>query len=451
MPRDVERDRKVYFNLCNPDQPLPPESEQNVDVDRIDPSHPVRGLNWADRLARFIEYASLTDPAAEKPACVLFTGLPGSGKSTELLRLKARLQKQPGANLLPVLVQAERTLDLHDTIDVSDIYVAILFETEKQVLIAEGRDPDEAMKTGVLARLAGLLDGDVSIDAKVSLAVLGASLALEMKENPDVRREVRRRVERSTTRFLASCRKELELLRDRARACGFAGIVVIYDSLEKLRGITSNFVDVLRSAEQLFAGDAPHLQLPVHTLYTVPPALILRLRCPVEFMPMIKLWNRDGTEFAPGFLAARRIVEQRIYEPEVLRWVFGASDDATLERRIRRIIEWSAGYPRELIRLLRNAVLDAPLDDAALERLIGQAGDDYRRSLMGTDMDWLARVAVEHTPNPADEAQRLAADRMFGNNVVLRYQNNTEWYEVHPAVRDLPALKRAMERLKSSP
>lgn len=449
-PRDREKDRKLYFNLCNPDQPLLPNSAQNVDIDHLDSSQPVRGLNWAERLARIIEFSSLSDPAAERPACVLFTGLPGSGKSTELLRLKDRLQKREGANLLTVLIQAERTLDLNDTIDVSDIYVSILYEVERQVLIAEGQDPSDAMRDGILTRLAGLLDSDVTIEAKLSLAVLGAGLALEMKENPDVRREVRRRVERSTARFLRQCHTELTNLRDRARKEGYAGIVVIYDSLEKLRGITTNFAEVLRSAELLFAGGSPHLQLPVHTLYTVPPALVLRIKAPVEFMPMIKLWDREGRPFAPGLAAARQLVEQRIPDREVLRWIFGAAEDTTLERRLHQLIEWSAGYPRELVRLLRNAILDAPLDDAKLARLLGQAGDDYRRLLLGTDMDWLARVAVEHTPDPADEAQRQAADRMFANNVVLRYQNTEEWYEVHPAVRKLPKLQSAINRLQES-
>ena len=447
------KDRKVYFNHCNPEQPLRPEEARNVDIDNLSKDEPVRGLNWADRLAQIIEFSSTGDPASEQPASVLFTGLPGSGKSTELLRLKARLERreeQGGANLLTVLISAEQLLDLSATIDISDIYVSILFEVERQVLLAEGKDPNDAMKDGIWTRVASLLDGDLSLDAKASLAYLGASLALEMKENPDIRLEVRRRVERSTSRFLRLCHTELKNLRDRARAKGRAGIVVIYDSLEKLRGITANFNDVLRSAEQLFAGEPQHLQLPVHTLFTVPPSLILRLRTPVEFMPMVKLWTRDGQRFPPGFDVARRIVRQRIPDRAALRAIFGADSDEVLEKRLDRVIEWSAGYPRELVRLLRIAVLDAPLDEHKLDRLLGQAGDDYRRTLLGSDMDWLARVRVEHTPSPADETQRQAADRMFSSNVVLRYQNTTEWYEVHPAVRELPALHAAVERLKAS-
>ena len=178
------KDRKVYFNHCNPEQPLRPEEARNVDIDNLSKDEPVRGLNWADRLAQIIEFSSTGDPASEQPASVLFTGLPGSGKSTELLRLKARLERreeQGGANLLTVLISAEQLLDLSATIDISDIYVSILFEVERQVLLAEGKDPNDAMKDGIWTRVASLLDGDLSLDAKASLAYLGASLALEMK------------------------------------------------------------------------------------------------------------------------------------------------------------------------------------------------------------------------------------------------------------------------------
>ena len=104
------------------------------------------------------------------------------------------------------------------------------------------------------------------------------------------------------------------------------------------------------------------MQLPVHTLFTVPPSLILRLRTPVEFMPMVKLWTRDGQRFPPGFDVARRIVQQRIPDRAALRAIFGADSDEVLEKRLDRVIEWSAAI-RELVRLLRIAVLDAPLDE----------------------------------------------------------------------------------------
>lgn len=74
---------------------------------------------------------------------------------------------------------------------------------------------------------------------------------------------------------------------------GWAGLVVIVDSLEKLRGSATTWDRVLESAERIFAEGAPHLQLPIHVLYTIPPALVSRKRfADVDFMPMIKLHRR---------------------------------------------------------------------------------------------------------------------------------------------------------------
>lgn len=447
MDREQQR---IYYNLCNPEQPIAPDSARNVDLDHFgDPDQPVRGLNWVERLATSIEF-SIGDPAIERPACVLFTGLPGSGKSTELLRLKQRLQRPDGANLLTVYLDAEQLLNLTDEIGLSDIRIALLYETERRVLLAEGRSEDEPMKDGVFERLVQFLEGIRLGGSKEGISVLGTRLPLEMRVQPGLRQDIRQRVAAQTTAFLQKTADEFILLRERAVRCGYRGIVVLFDSLEKLRGNSDNFAQVLNSAERLFSDGAPYLRLPVHVVYTIPPALILRLRCEVEFMPMIKLWERGQRRrrFEPGFEAARSILRKRV-PPELLRWFFGAADQAQFEARQDQIIEWSAGYPRELIRLLRSVILQAPLTDARLRRILGQAGDDYRRLLLRSDFEWLARVALEHDPLPLDAAQRQAADRMFANNVVLRYQNDREWYDVHPAVLEMPALQAEMARLRA--
>jgi hypothetical protein len=115
-----------------------------------------------------------------------------------------------------------------------------------------------------------------------------------MKTRPTLRQKVREAVAAHLTWFLREVSNEIVLLNQRTQATGKAGLVVILDSLEKLRGISTNWEEVLGSAERIFAGGAPYLRLPVHTIYTIPPALVSRRFEQAEFMPMIKLHDRDG-------------------------------------------------------------------------------------------------------------------------------------------------------------
>lgn len=76
-----------YYNRCNPEEALGPDDERYVDIDSLgSPDERIRGENWVNRLARQIELSG------NNPVCKYFTGLRGSGKSTELKRLAARLE-----------------------------------------------------------------------------------------------------------------------------------------------------------------------------------------------------------------------------------------------------------------------------------------------------------------------------------------------------------------------
>ncbi len=65
--------RREIYNKCNPNEALEPFDPRNVELDEFgDESNRARGVRWVDRLAERVELS-------DKPAFVLFTGLPGSG------------------------------------------------------------------------------------------------------------------------------------------------------------------------------------------------------------------------------------------------------------------------------------------------------------------------------------------------------------------------------------
>jgi hypothetical protein len=440
-------DLQFYYNLCNPDEALPPHDARNVDLDAMGPKDAlVRGQNWAGTLANIVRRAqgSVANPPKQlaQPVCRIFTALPGSGKSTELLRLAEHLRKSVhGRRFLPVYIDAEEVLDLTSPVDVPDVRLATLLKVTQAVSREEGVEQDkvDAVGEGVVARVWRTFTGidPAKAELGMNLGLVSAKLVADMKANPSLRGQVRNHVAAQLTTFNESIDTELRALNARAQAQGFVGIVVLFDSLEKLRGISSNWSAVLDSAERIFADGARYLRLPIHVIYTIPPAVFLRLNDPsVLFMPMIKLRDRAGTPFQPGMDAALELVRRRIPEP-MLADLFGKEQVAD---RLRRLIEWSGGYPREIIRLLQTLLTedesDYPLGDKAFRRLLSSAGDSYRRIISNTAVDWLAKVAVLHDISIEDDDHRETVDHMLSNNIVLRYQNETEWFDVHPAVRE---------------
>lgn len=125
------------FARCDSDEPLETGDPRYVDVDHV-PDEGVRPRRyaWVRRIARKFELAKTT------PRLVLLTGLPGSGKSTELRRVLAELRDPAGACLFPVLIDAERVIELRNPIDLPELILAILVETERRVMIdLKGLDP----------------------------------------------------------------------------------------------------------------------------------------------------------------------------------------------------------------------------------------------------------------------------------------------------------------------
>jgi hypothetical protein len=91
------------------------------------------------------------------------------------------------------------------------------------------------------------------------------------------------------------------------------------------------------------------------------------------------------------------------------------------------------------------------MTETSFEHVLSHQANAYRRVVLASGaVDWLASVVVDRALVTDDDAQRMAADRMLSNNVVLRYLNAVEWFDVHPAVRDLEQLREAVERLRAA-
>jgi hypothetical protein len=435
MALDRQR-QKVLYNLCDPNESVGPSDKRCVDLDENGGRGLDVGEDWVGKLATEIELA-------DDRTFRLISGLPGSGKSSDLRRLKERLEApEPDSapRFLTVIVDAEEALDLRTSIRLEQLLVVLVNAAEEAVLAREqeigvnaGKKPT-SQDGGVLRLVTKFFDLTPSVE-RVEMSAGFGRVGLGLRADEGLRQKLHQLMANNPAAFLQQVAEALESLQNRAVQAGSQGLVLIVDSLEKLRGLTHNFAEVLNSAEHLFGSGAPHLRLPVSVIYTVPPALVLRLSEPVRQLPMIKLHTRDGAPYQPGIDAARHLIRSRIPD-EDLAEILGPGAEG--EAAIHSVIEASGGYPRELVRLLQALIArgNFPLSAERVRRTVSEISDAYRRVAHSEGEAAIVLLATIHRTKRLQfgEAERHLVDRLIANNLILRYQNDTDWVDVHPAL-----------------
>lgn len=439
--------KKKYYNLCNPNEALDPDDERNVDLDAVgeDKGYSVRGINWSDS---FYNKILLTDD--KEPFFKLLTGLPGSGKTTDLKRLAKRLSNPDEGNFFTVFIDALEIIDLNSSIDVVDIIATVIYATEKAIIIAKGGNAEKALNDGYCQRLWHFLNTtDVKFkNAEFQIPSAG-KLVFEMQTRRPLREHIREVVASNFLTFMQEAKNTLRMLNNEViQGIGLnrkrKGIVIIFDSLEKLKGTSKTWEKVLKSAELVFGGNAPHVRLPVHVLYTLPPALYTHFSG-IDFMPVIKVLNKDRSPNEHGLAAARQIISKRIPE-NILKELFGSNMNA----RIDQLILWSGGYTRQIVEMLQQVIeqSDHPVSDRAFKRIMAGIVNDCRSMVPGNAFSWLANVAKEKYLAIKDEDHKEIVDRMLLNHVILSYLNDESWFDLHPAVYKIPGVQEAINNLE---
>lgn len=401
------------------------------------PSDPVA------ELARGIEFAF-------QETCQLFSGFRGTGKSTELLRLKHRLQQD--AHTKVVLCDMQSYLNLNSPVDVADFLLAIsgaLSDAMNDDALL-GEDPSRESFWTRFWHYLNTTEVDpkeLGISAGISQdgVKAGAHIKANLKADPSFLRRLQAHMKgrlgalrTEVHGFFAKCLNALK-----AKHGKRTRLVVIFDSVEHFRGTSVNDEAVAASVEVLFRGHADTLRVPhVHTIYTVPPWL--RLRSPgvgegydgYEQVPCVKLWTRDGEEFRPGFKAIAQLISKR------LNWMALLGSRAAFDELCRM----SGGYLRDLFRLLRDCIIKAslhgaPLPDAQRQLAIDKLRNAYQ-GFSNQDAVWLKRIHASGEADLDEAALLHNLARFFDTHLVLAYRNGKEWYGVHPIIRD-EALRRA--------
>ena len=404
--------------LCDPFTPLDPSADTalRADLDTI------RG---GDRLAKIVRNIRRSGGV---PTLHFLTGHLGSGKTTELLRMRQRLLRCEGdAPADTVLfLDADAMLDRHD-IDLEDIVIALWSVVFQDKPGAAAKVLVPVWERQVRSALANFV---VNLPDKVPEAI-GAVLGQLRLPGPDQRQKVRVGVGTVLCALIEGLNGALAKIKEDQAG----SVVLLIDNLEKLSqgqkaGVERLYLERMGALKELDA----HLVItvPLYLCYAASGASLIGLYGgEVIVLPMVKVRRRksDGGGDDPAGLAAmagllaRRIDFDALFE-----------DGGEAAEMVARL---SGGCIRHALRMLQGAANEhdaPPVARSSIERAAASIQADFERALPEEWVPILRSVARDNRFPDAckEEPKRELLRHLF----VLEYQNGEPdpWYAVHPLV-----------------
>ena len=441
--------KRLHGNLA--DRPLDPATEQ--DRRFYEPLHTV--LDDDDPVWLMERHIELNPVESLQ----LFSGFRGSGKTTELLRLRGRLQAK---NYIVLYADALTYLNPSAPVEISDL-----------ILVLAGAFSDalddlaelDIERESFWARFATFLTGaDIKIvgaDVKAEIGLSGATKAgLGIKAEFKAGSTFRQRLQSALSGRISELKGEANaFVEDGIKALQAAfgpdrPIVFIFDQLEQLRGNYEGWQSVIRSVQDIFSVHLDKLRLPyVHMIYSVPPWLkfLTSLEAPITILPTVHLWNNDPdrTHFERGWTAFKSLLGRRLEVDGATR-LFG-SEPGRASACIDRLIGVCGGHVRDLLRLSQEVVKRAstlPVPDRVLDSVINAARRDLL-PIAREDAKILGQIGElrDTALQTVDERAIERLSNFLDEHRVIYFVNGSAWYDIHPLIRgevkrlnDLPPL-----------
>lgn len=406
--------------------------------------HEQQGTDPVESLRSFIELNASS-------GAYLFSGMRGSGKTTELRRLQYELLQT--GDFFPIYIDAKDHYNLLEELQVGDFLLTL------SAAIAEFVARDSALGRdfiggGYWDRFVDTLKSDIESDGltleagwKNLVPGVDAKIAgkLKLKDNPSFKKEVQAKLrlknealEQGAARFFADVARYIKARTGKSR------VLLLVDSLEHLRGVTEDDSNrVFESVAALFSLHHSALRLPeIDVVYSIPPYLAAISQGFAAYysggrvfpLANVHVFNRqldEVMESTTGIARMREVISRRFAEWSIF------FDEAALNR----LIVSSGGDLRDLFRLIQNCLtsarpekMDIPFPEAVLSYAEGVLREDFR-FLSNENMAWLARVAQSkwHEMRSRKELAQLAM--LLDGKSMLNYRNGEDWYDVHPLLK----------------
>lgn len=381
-----------------------------------------------DLLQRHIEFSGTESRQ-------LFSGFRGSGKTTELLRLKRQLEED---GYIVFYTNALEYIDPSQPIDITDLLIVIAGAFSDEV---EKFDPEIKLRSEAYwTRFWNYLKTtQVKVEElKVTAIKDVAELKLALKDMPSFRQKLQEVMSNRLFELEAQVKKffedYVEALRKRHPD---KQVVFLVDQLEQIRGSLFSEREVISSVERLFSRYLDRLNMPsIHVIYTVPPWLKFVLPgAEVVILQSVRQWQKDAerTAHGPGSDCLFELISKRFGVGGLPRF-FGD------EIRAREFIGLCGGHFRDLLRLNIDAILRAkslPISDEVLKSAITNVRAAFL-PVAADDALWLRKISETRESGLPDTSSDSVArfTRFLDTHFVLYLRNGEEWYDIHPLIRD---------------
>jgi len=427
MPYEVANNIDETYRVCDPDLPLKVDDKRYVDLTKS------RGTR---HIAKTIAKNILrSDQRAHVKT--LFTGHRGSGKTTELYRLKNELEEK---KFFTIYMDIEELLDL-GSLNYLDVLVAIAKEIEKS-LRQSGMPVSEKLLKNIADWFAErILESDSSCTsalkteskAKVGGSIpffeLFTSITANIKAASSRRETVRHNLEREISVFIEKLNILIAEARKQVQDSNYTDLVLIVDGIEKMHYELNP--EGKSTHNELFIQHAEQLRSPqCHVIYTVPIALVYNQNLGADFdavnvLPMVKV-NEEGIQQLHDVIAKRVTIEN----------VFESTE------QVKELAKASGGVIRDLMRLIRMATdtEEEKITDDDIDYAINSLKKEYDRLIRNDDIESFIQI-VKTKRIQADES----STRLLNLRLVLEYQNGDRWADLHPVIYRIPWVKEAID------
>lgn len=444
----MNEDIKALYRALDPLRPL--EAGDDDDALYVDWQRKLDDGNTPTDAKSSLVRAFIRQASPEYPITRLMTGHTGSGKTTELNRVRRTLEQGfEGRRIFVSKLVAEDYLDLHD-LQPEDLVLQIVRQLASD-LAQNGMDLGEKRLRQLLAPIWSTVRNMRLEKAEVNLRPMKFSFS--QADYPTERDEFRKLLRGQLPNVLDFVNTELmpaarEYLGS-ARGGRYHDVLLMVDGLDKIprQVLTASTVT---NHESFYIDNSGRLRaINCSLLLTVPIELAYsssegRLSdiygAPIDALPLISIADRQGSPDEDAENALIEILGRRAHA------AFGASGESFAECAARifandtlllRLVRLSGGHVRSLLRNvteLLNRVDALPISVGTVERYVPQSARRFARPLTPTDRKLLIEI---------DASGTRPEDPLFWNLIrnlyVFAYESPDQdtWYGLNPLLKEI--------------